>query len=768
VKVTERRCRLGRLLLVGLGLLAASLIVVMSPPSSSRASALGAVSSSAPVSCPEGVSSCVSVTIPPSCTSLCPTIVAGPTTDLGEGQYVYLSMSNFPRGDTVRIAYCPTDAADTVVSNPECAFGSSSYALNPFTVPVTSNGTAEASAQTQYDPPGPDVAPIPSSPIVNGPPPSSFFCDNGAQLCALEVTDDGPPLVPPSNPTDTTSNTAIIPLNFNTGLSGCPTSDPVLFTDSSYSVEHLLPAAVDSSCVGSKGTIAVNTAFDSQTATTDVASGGAPVDFTDDPSDPQLQQILRKGSAGPFAYIPVAVSATVMAFHAASYEPVQGVSFPISSFALTPNMVAGILTTTYFGATPLDSLIPPLVCKQLVGCNSETEGNFNTFNLLDPVANGLEAPVDLGAFFSSTASGASYQLTNWMCSAPNSTFDVTVREVGSRAPQQIPVRDRHVPAKTLTTPPEFSPFWNGTASQWPYPQCVPYSTLGTLNPGTVAGYTPAVTPALQAKAMRGYPVGGQSLHAAFGAMDASEAVYNGLNIAALMNAAGNFVLPSTSSVDAALNDATANADGTLSFNYDNTGDAGAYPMPMVTYAVVPTSPLPATQAKSLRNLLTNIVAYTHAGGGSVPFPGGYFPLPDNLYNQATAAIANDIHAAPSSSHGGGGNGPGSGSGGSGAFGGGSGIPGRTLGIGATFESGGFSSPSGPSASSSGHHSDRGGNGGPIGHRLFQFLSVPLLIGDGRFILPVLLGIAGALVVIGPLCFFFPNVRRRIVAVVTGK
>src|ERR1700722_11513350 len=57
--------------------------------------------------CPGGVSQCVTVQIPCTPPATCPTIVAGPTTNVGNGQYVYLSMSNFPSTDEVRVALCP-------------------------------------------------------------------------------------------------------------------------------------------------------------------------------------------------------------------------------------------------------------------------------------------------------------------------------------------------------------------------------------------------------------------------------------------------------------------------------------------------------------------------------------------------------------------------------------------------------------------------------------------------------------------------------------
>ena len=60
------------------------------------------------------------------------------------------------------------------------------------------------------------------------------------------------------------------------------------------------------------------------------------------PSDPnQLAQLLGKS----YAYIPIALSGTTESFLAGESD--QGQPFPISKFNLTPNMVAGLITSLY-------------------------------------------------------------------------------------------------------------------------------------------------------------------------------------------------------------------------------------------------------------------------------------------------------------------------------------------------------------------------------------------------------------------------------------
>jgi len=104
-----------------------------------------------------------------------------------------------------------------------------------------------------------------------------------------------------------------------------------------------------------------------------------------------------------------------------------------------------------------------------------------------------------------------------------------------------------------------------------------------------------------------------------------EALYYGLDVASLENAAGDFVAPTEQSVDAALADATVNpTDGVLTYNYADT-DAAAYPTPTVVYAVVPTN-LPSSTAFAVSTELRSVLAVTTSADGS-GVPTGLLPLP---------------------------------------------------------------------------------------------------------------------------------------------
>ena len=570
----------------------------------------------------------------------------------------------------------------------------------------------------------------------------------------------------------------LVPLDFSPGASACPTTAPLMFSDSSFTVEHLIPALVQATCSGNNGVVDLNTATNTASEISDLATGNTPVAFTDDPWDAQLNGPLTSGST-TFAYIPVALSATVVSFLGGAPDEAQsGIVFPLAQYAMTPNMVAGVLTTAYEGGGTVDNLVtapandkPPLNCNQLFGCNKKTVANFNTFYMLNPEPTGVGQPGAIGSFFSNTSAGTNYQLSEWMCSAPNAPFELTIQKTSG--PTLVSVTDTFNTATgTLTTPPTQSPFWNPEtpASEWPFKTCSATSQFPTLSPGSLQQYEPADTPALQAKSIRAY---GSAGDLAFGAMDWSESSFNGLNVAALQNASGEFVAPSQTSIDAAMTDAVAQGDGTLKFNYDDASNTAAYPMPMVTYAVVPTTPVPKAQAQNLTNLLTNLIAFSSGKDG--PLPGGYVPLPSALATQATQEIAKDIVAGTPSSSGSGSSG---GTGGSSSSVGAGSVPRQTAtGVqGSQFSGAGTpvvpSGATGLVSSARTNASSTGPSGGgtatpgtphigPLPGRDNVFAAgFDVIVGNSRLLIPVLGGLALAAVIIGPALLVWPRRRRR--------
>ena len=78
----------------------------------------------------------------------------------------------------------------------------------------------------------------------------------------------------------------------------------------------------------------------------------------------------------------------------------------------------------------------------------------------------------------------------------------------------------------------------------------------------------------------------------------------GLSVAMIKNAAGNYQAPDAAGTSAFLGAATVNSNGYLTFNY-NTTVSNAYPLGIVSYALVDTKSKNATAIKSLLTYLLN-------------------------------------------------------------------------------------------------------------------------------------------------------------------
>ena len=123
--------------------------------------------------------------------------------------------------------------------------------------------------------------------------------------------------------------------------------------DSSFSLEHFIPAAIEASCDQKNGVVALNTANDDATVVERLRRRrNTQIAFVDNASDPRRLACLLGKS---YAYIPIALSGTTESFLAG--ESNEGQNFPINQFKLTPNMVAGLLTSLY--QTPVGNPTSP-------------------------------------------------------------------------------------------------------------------------------------------------------------------------------------------------------------------------------------------------------------------------------------------------------------------------------------------------------------------------------------------------------------------------
>jgi hypothetical protein len=874
-----------------------ALFLVVFAPAHTNASASAAgtsitagtsISHDTSTSCPPESNSCApTVNLPCAAGPQACTVTAGPTSQLGQGQAVYVNVTGLENGEQIALAVCPlTSTGQPTYGSPSCASNLPAGAdcgdsCNPTPTPlewqyVTGSGVANTvlSIGTEYDPNGPEAKPILSQSTQQygtQTPNGSFFCDNGpASPCGVEVMDlglsqdvgyvkgDGYPPIGASGKFDSEpSNTVMFPLNWAATGSGCG-SAPDLTVDASYSVAQFLPAAGAATCTGTDGVgilpasePSVDDSSCQSSGTghcpiTDVINGTQPASFTDDPNDPTTVAEL-KAAGGKFAYIPIAVSSTEIAFEGQTGRTgVGAITYPLSNYNLTPAQTAGILTQNWH--TPIAQIFAPAddLCSQLTGVAQCTEtattapqaatayevngqtanidvslegggqpdsvtlpavtytGTFSNPSLTNPEKNytndtgyallnpwpGDSGPQptsenNLDAMFPSTGSGASYETTDWICNSPDLPFKVNLPWGGNamlsdlESGQQVLANGEQDPI--LMTPNDQGVLTEqSTVTQYFTADpsgCEATSTLPTDfgAPGDLT-YAPSSEPLTAAHAIQA-AISNNLLGFAFSAMDSSEADFFGLLPADLQNAAGAFVPPSAASIDAALGDESPspNGNGTLVPNFTNTSDAAAYPMPMVTYALISTSPQSSTdQADQLTELLTNLVNYSASGGSgtSDPLPPGYAPLPASLQKQALSEITSDVIAPNGQPVGGetaaaaslAANSTSSSSGGSNSFDSSAdGFSSFSGALGAPFGAAGLAKVSGSGAAKAAANSS--GGGGSIENPIGRFIAVTL--GDNRYLVPGLLLLALLCLVAGPLLYLSPSLRKTANATADG-
>jgi hypothetical protein len=580
-------------------------------------------------------------------------IVAGPTQNLGLGQYVYLQLSGFQglSGESALIEYCsdpnnaplPPQNLSKPPPAPVCATTTPQYNAPPTggvpifgtTIGPITQGTAATSVETEEaSPPG---LPLPS----NGPTP--FFCDTtAANACDIVVTDFAI-----TSPTDfhiDAANSVAIPLTFAPPAS-CPGAAQVT-SESEYGIDVLTPVLAQLSCAQnspSKAVTPLETAVGGVTAVSDLAHGNTEIAFTDDPEAADQQQSLKSGN---FALIPVALSANTVGVDALIRGTGQsgtqpGINYPIDQMQLTPTMVAGEMTNQGLWPESYEA-------DDIVACTGPSKANCGAFpcgvlgsstacSLFDQLnyLQGYDNFFRAGSFMQEGTSGATDQLFTWLCNAP-----IVPINWGPPFNPQFAQPESQSGLQTLETG-----FFgkSGAGVTCPAGQD---QVPGFTAPSNFFTYNNPETQNIKAPPFV-VNQSGANAAAAFINQNWAEGEYYGVGaVAALQNAAGNFVTPSPTSLDAAVSVAKTNADGTLTPDYTST-NADAYPMPDVIYAAVSASPVPAAQAAAETAELTQMLELTGTGGFNVAqLPAGFVPMPASLVTQAQADIAKDIVAAP--------------------------------------------------------------------------------------------------------------------------
>jgi hypothetical protein len=580
----------------------------------------------------------------------CGLVEVGPTQNLAVNQYVYVKFSGFTPGDEgTSVFYC-SDPGGTGQLNapgtspPQCGNNDTgTYNENTQFVPMFPSGssaalpagTAGTSIEAGYD--AAPAQPISGSyytypTVTSGP---GFYCDGtAANACEIVITD-----VTINNSIVTSSaNSVAIPITFAPSSNGC--SGATVPSESEFGIELLMPLVARLACAQDPGAAAIpqDVAVDGLGAVTDLVQQSFPIQlaYTDDPEASDQKAQLANGS---YALIPVALTANVVGFYGDLHSLPNTYDYPLTTMDLTPTMVAGLTTAYggYPGASQTDDMdgctgpsavskgvcaSPP--CFSTQACSLFMQQNF---------ASGFLAFGQHWSYVRADSAGSTDQLFNWLCNAPIVPLSYGPHPVSETQSAGVVLK-----ASLGGDGPPLSTCPSGVDQMPPVPGA-PVNLLPEGTPGLQAlkAYANANTSSFQSPAA-----------AAFAPMNWGEASFYGMSVAALQNAAGQFVTPSATSLDAAVQDATKNPDGSISPSYTNTGDTAAYPMPDVIYAVVPTTPVPQAQATAETELLNQLLDLTGTGGSNVTqLPQGFVPLPSSLVSQAQDDIKSDVKAAPS-------------------------------------------------------------------------------------------------------------------------
>jgi hypothetical protein len=604
----------------------------------------------------------------------CGIVAAEPTQNLGGGQFVYLKLSGFAPGDRgVTLYYCSDPGGTGQLpapgqAPPDCGSSNGLYDEQPqpaqiFPQTSSESGKAAVSMQAAEVSSGGQTIPgaefFHSGAVVT----PGFYCDGTpANPCDIVVTDTSITQAQQDFQTDS-SNSVAIPVSFAPSSNGCPNA-PIVSANSEFGIELLLPLVARLGCAQNPSTAVVplDTADNGADALKDLAGGTVNVAFTDDPESPDQQASLKSGS---FALIPMALSANVVAFDGQISAVGNVPVFNVGQMDLTPTMVAGLLgsNVNWNGSGLSDDIVPCHGPSSVTGTNQcsgfpcLSTGPGSTCSLFDQLnfTGGFLQFVGHEGFWRADPSGSTDQMFTWLCSAPKLPINLG----SAYPPSSYPVESASG-ARTL----EASLGGFGRPLR-PCPSGVDQvPTNPHYPPGFLTESDPNQEALKAASFVQSNPVSGGS--DAWADMNWAEALFYGMNVAAIQNAADNFVQPNSDTLDAALQDATTNADGTITPSYTNgaggTNGSGPYPMPDVIYAAVSTAAVNPGQASAEANLLNQILALTGTGGSNVAqLPQGFVPLPANLVTQAQADIKKDIVALPPSPGGGGGGGGGGGS-----------------------------------------------------------------------------------------------------------
>ena len=425
-------------------------------------------------------------------------------------------------------------------------------------------------------------------------------------------------------------NRIVVPLRFAPTPSDCPIRKPDFSVIGSPMLGRAMFSWQAALCTSSAPvSIQYDSAQNEPLARQDFQSGLDDVALTTLPATGSSQR--------RYAYAPVAISAESVAF--AVDNPTTGK--PLTHLKLDPRLVAKLLTQSYdFEHEGCDNGRPP----PGIGCDNAVD-NEPASLFADPefkelnhhiafVGDGFQVPTVV-----SGQSDMTWELTRWIAAskAAKSFVDGTFDPWGEHVNTNY--LDMQLPTATLSSMDPYLPVEHRYSPVYPLSQVAQYQ---------VENWYPATSwepdPRGNYDKLDPEVPGNRAL---FAILDQGNAAAFSLPVAALENAAGKYVYPTTATMLAAVEHDMTTAKNKVTQQIDASRKVkGAYPLTMVIYAMVPTSGISKHKATKIAQWLDFVAGQgQQAGDQPGELPAGYVPLTAQMRAETIKAAKEVLNQA---------------------------------------------------------------------------------------------------------------------------
>jgi hypothetical protein len=494
---------------------------------------------------------------------------------------------------------------------------------------------------------------------------SSLRC-SAVRACSLLIlpVDGGDPGVPPKTPPDCTDHQRdastqqatmagivqseaggpldtcawqdriVVPLHFAKTPANCKMSHTAFSAAGSPMLQRAMTSWLTGLCLGQNPLgVSYDTSFSEATARQFFLDGSEDVALTTDPADAT--------GVHPYTYAPVGITAAALAYWMDNPRTGQ----PYTDLRMTARLVTKLITTSYnyqqYACTPKDPDPPPPGCNEAVEHNPESLFRDPDFKAINPGIRGSVDP-DFSDFPTLLAGNSDMtdEVTRWIGAnlAASSFLASWPDPWGMRV--NINYQGEQFPEDEFTAQDPFEAWNHSFMPQFPLSKVVSYQAFNwdpgiSIQPVVVVGGPPTYPP------NAAEVPGTRDLEAI---LDLADATADQMPVAALQNHEGDFVLPSSQSMRAAVQDMITNQDGITQDDNENAINLDAYPWTMVVYAMVPTAGISHRKAVAIARWL-DYVAGPGQVSGTTPgqLPGGYLPLDARQRAQTLKAAREVLH-----------------------------------------------------------------------------------------------------------------------------